>query len=524
MRRGARTHCRQYTAVIGVTALTAIYALSIITRPTISPEVCQAYLTLTSVKGLGEVLHKFVVHTEAWYRPLTFYLTNFIIFHLVDIHNVFMIRVLSVALILLSGLIVISLAKRLFASSLIECTVVFALVVTHPIYFAIAYDGSGIVDPFVNMFLNLFVICYLSLLEDDKPKLRRSLSEKSSESAKVWLALSCCFLLLCAITSQERGVAVYAMAGSLYLFYYWQQIRSFKLPSNTAATAVMVFCCVTFILYGRYVILFKGMWGGKDYRLDFEPTYILPNFVKCIELPFRLFFARMGKVYDVHDEMGFNVLAFPFVVALIGYSIKIVRSDDEQEKNRLTVLSILFLCSLPIPVYCGGNVWHFYTAAMYVSIATGRAVWFWLRSCNPRVQIAALGVVFLWLSVATVRGINQELAPGSGHLQSMTLVSKALSDKTLNNIPYMPQVVYYDTDGFGEFTWAFGGKGNLFKYLYSNPRIVEIALVHGKVLESDLALCKETIGKTVLAFGIEIQDLSWHKIEGQNYCDGAAAK
>lgn len=502
--------------MLGVAAVIAVYTVTIVTRAVISPEIGQAYLTLTSVSTFGDVLRKFLVHTETWYRPLTFYLTNFIIFHIIDIHNVFLIKVLSVAFILLNGLIVAWLSKCLFDSTLTERILVLSLIVTHPIYYAIAYDGSGIVDPFVNIFLNLFVISFLSLLEDGNPMLgsRRRLDDR----ARVWLALLCCFFLLCAITSQERGVAVYAMAGALYVFYNRHQIRALKMPRGKAAAAVIAFCCITLALYARYVIRFKGVWGGKDYRLDFEPEYILSNLPKCIELPFRLFCLKMGKVYDVHDEIWFNLFALPFVAALFGYAAATVRSDDRQEKNRLAILTILYSCSLPIPVYCGGNVWHFYTAALYVSIGMGRAIWFWLRAYNTRLQVIALGSIFLLLAVSTVRGIDQELAPGSGHLKSMMLVPRALLDRTLQSIPFKPQVVYYDTDGYGAFTWPFGGQGNLFKYLYSDPSIIEIALVHGKVLASDRALCAKTVGKPFLAFGFNMADLSWHGIEHEDYC------
>jgi hypothetical protein len=63
-----------------------------------------------------------------------------------------------------------------------------------------------------------------------------------------------------------------------------------------------------------------------------------------------------------------------------------------------------------------------------------------------------------------------------------------------------PEAVCYDTGGCGYFTWPFGGQGNLFKYLYRDPSIIEIALVQGKVLASDKHLCAGTLGKRYLSF------------------------
>ena len=44
----------------------------------------------------------------------------------------------------------------------------------------------------------------------------------------------------------------------------------------------------------------------------------------------------------------------------------------------------------------------------------------------------------------------------------MPLVPRALTDKVLNDVAYVPEVVYYDTGSLGDLTWPFGGQGNLF--------------------------------------------------------------
>jgi hypothetical protein len=80
------------------------------------------------------------------------------------------------------------------------------------------------------------------------------------------------------------------------------------------------------------------------------------------------------------------------------------------------------------------------------------------------------------------------------------VVPRTLKDKVFNDVGYVPEVVYYDTGGYSDFTWPFGGQGNLFKYLYRDSSIIEIAVVHGKVLASDQDLCASTLGKRYLSF------------------------
>ncbi|MGZ6311683.1 MAG: hypothetical protein ACXWOH_13695, partial [Bdellovibrionota bacterium] len=144
-------------SLLGLLVLVAVYAIAVIGRPTISPEISEAFVTLSKTKTLGEALGKFLVFDENWYRPLTFYLTNFFVFRLIDIHSIYLIKTLSLLGILLNAYVVTELALTIFGSSLIERMVIFALVVSHPLYFSIAYEGSGIVDPVFNIALNLFL-------------------------------------------------------------------------------------------------------------------------------------------------------------------------------------------------------------------------------------------------------------------------------------------------------------------------------------------------------------------------------
>lgn len=502
-------------AIIGVAVLIIVYALSTVAKFTISPEIGMAFLTFGDINNIFQIWHKFLVFNEIWYRPFTFYLTNYAIFNLIDIHNIYLFKTIGLGLILINGLVVSALSKTLFASGLIERIFIFSLVVTHPLYYFIAYDGSGIVDPVFTIFLNFFIICFIRLLAPVSNTSTMIMIYKTQH--KIVLTILCCVLTLCTITSHERGLAIFPITGALYLYYYHKQIVSRTRRFDSATTCVLVFSGVVFALYMYFVYGSKQGWTGPDYRTGFELTYILPNLVKAIELPFRFIFYNTGKDYDVHKEWGFNLLALPFAIALISYLICIFRGTNSQEKSRLVILAILFLLSLPLPVLFGGNIWHFYTAALYVSIVTGRALWFWCQKIETHFQGCLLVIFFIWLSLATVRGVHQELEE-TGLGDFMKLVPEALTDNTLRKAPFVPEVVYYDTGSYGDFTWPFGGKGNLFKFIYKNPQIIEIALLHGKVLETDRPLCKQVAGKKTLAYGFNVQNLSWHKIQENDYC------
>jgi hypothetical protein len=226
----------------------------------------------------------------------------------------------------------------------------------------------------------------------------------------------------------------------------------------------------------------------------------------------------MNKSYDVHHELTFNLFAVPFLIALIAYIAGVLRSSDVRERSGLIIVTLLFLCALPIPVWCGGNSWHFFTAAMYASVLTGRAIFYWLSRTGKSqwLPCGVLAVIFIWLSYSAFRGVNQELtATNTGF---MFMIDEALHDPVLQHIPFPPEAVYYDTGSWGSLTWPFGGQGNLFKYLYNNPYIIEIAVVKGKVLESDKPLCTQAKGKKTLYFGFDVEHFSWHTIKARDYC------
>jgi hypothetical protein len=256
-------------AAAGVALIILAYAITVLSRPSFSPEAGLAFLGLNKIKTLRQALTKFTEVHEVWYRPLTFYLTNYIIFHIITLKDILAIKVLSVLLILLNGFVVTLLSKRLFGAGLTERAIVFALVVTHPLYFGIAIDGSGIVDPFFNMFLNLFLVCFIALLEGVAPKIGGEAS-----GSKAWLVVLSCLFILCTITSQERGLAIFAMIGALSLYYYFGQLKRLKLRPEKATTIVVAFSAVVFLAYLYFVFGAKQQWSGQDYRTVFEWRYI----------------------------------------------------------------------------------------------------------------------------------------------------------------------------------------------------------------------------------------------------------
>lgn len=369
--------------------------------------------------------------------------------------------------------------------------------------------------------LNLFLICFLTLLENTNNKITLSPTHLDSKN-KISLVFLCCLFIFCTITAHERGLAIFLAIGALYLFYYWNQIVNKKLSLEKSTISLLIFTILAFATYIFFVYGSKSHnWTGEYYRTGIELEYIIPNLLKAFELPFRLMFYQMHRAYDTHYEILFNLFAVPFLISLISFLIHVFKSNNVIEKNRLKIIAILFLCSLPISVFFGGSSWHFYTASIYVSIATGRSVVYWLKALdrNEALQYFVLAALFILLSISTARGVDQELPKEGNFIKFMSLTDKALGDKVINGVKFIPEVVFYDTGKWKDNTWPFGGQGKLFRYIYKDSKIIEIALVDGKVLESNRFLCKETAGKKALFIGFNTDDLSWHLIPEKNYCN-----
>lgn len=507
--------------IIGIISLIFIYAVTILSKPLITPEIGLYFNITNGAQNISQVLHKFIEFNETWYRPLSLYLTSFLIFKWIDIHNITLIKIVAFGVILFNGFIATELAKKIFNSSSVERIIIFALLITHPVYYNIVFEGSGFSDSIFTIFLNLFLICFLILLENISNKISPT-SPNLSGKNKVFLTSLCCLFILCTITAHERGLIIFPMIGILYLFYYWSQIVNRKIFFEKSTISLLIFTSLAFSTYMFFVYGSKSHeWTGEHYRTGIEWEYIIPNSLKAFELPMRMMFYKMNRSYDSHYEFLFNLFAIPLLISLISFFVNIFRSNDTREKNRLTIIIILFFCSLPIAVLFGGSSWHFYTASIYLSIATGRSIFYWLKTLdqNKYLQYFILTIFFILLSISTVRGVQQELPENGNFVKFMSLTNRALNDKIINDIEFIPEVVFYDTGDWKDNTWPFGGQGKLFKYIYKDSKIIEIALVDGKVLDSDQHLCQNIVNKKTLYLGFNTNDLSWHNIAKKNYCE-----
>ena len=348
--------CQMYKiSIIGIITLIFVYAISILARPTISPEIGLSFLLVDGVHDITQAFHKFIEFNETWYRPLPFYLTSFLIFQWIDIHNIFLVKLVAFYIILFNGFIVTELAKKIFDSSVVERIIIFALVISHPLYYNIAFEGSGTTDPIFNIFLNLFLICFLALLEDTDNKISTT-SSKLNNRSKISLVILCCLLVFCTITSHERGLAIFPMIGILYAFYQWNNFTKKRIKFEISTTSVVIFSAFIFLVYIYFVYGSKHHdWTGEHYRTTLQLEYVIPNILKAIELPFRFLFYPMGRSYDAHFEFWFNFFAIPFIISLALFVVSICRSNNTIEKNRLKIITTLFICSLPIPVIFGGS-------------------------------------------------------------------------------------------------------------------------------------------------------------------------
>jgi hypothetical protein len=500
----------RWVAIAGLVMLVAVQAINIIGPQTISPEICLGWLEAHTNQSVVQTLAAFVQYKTFFYRPVEHVLIHFF-FQIVDAHNFRLIKAVSFCVILANGYVATVLARRLFSAGLIESIATFALIVSHPLYYETAYEGSGITDPVFDLALNGFLICFLLLLQAANPKLGNPVRLSSTQSCT--LAAVCCLLVVATVTSQERGLAIFPMAGLLYLYFHSSPRVTGHPRPTFYASIVLLFCLIAFCVYVIFVAANKGPITGNHYRDDFELRFVLLNLGKALEMPLRLLTFNTGFSYDVHDAFEFNLFALPLIASLLAYVVQVFRSVDTIEKHRLAIVAILYLSALPIPVLFGAAPWHFYTAAVYASIATGRSVWYWLQRVDRRLGTGLIVVFFLGLTFETVRSIDAELQPGNFQGDFMSLVPRALEDKTLNDVSHVPQAVYFDTGSYGEFIWPFGGAGNLFKYLYRDPNIIEVALVHGKVFEPDL--CPRIAGMRTLSFALDVERETWHKINAR---------
>lgn len=495
-------------AALGSMLVAAFYCWIILSNPTMSPELALAYVNLKDIDSIFDVLKKFLDVKVVWYRPFTFAFSNFLMFKLIDIHDIVTIKTVSMGIILSLAFLVTKLSKVIFHSGIVERSFLFALLVSHPLYFTIAIEGSGITDPIFNIFICTFLIGLLKILsfEDRQNKTRKNL---------LWPVFLCCLSLVGAITSHERGVAIFSML--LSLVFYKKFVIGDTIRSNKYLNAVNVFAAICAILYFLYVYSNKGQWRGQDYRTDFDVMYVIPNIVKGLFLPIRMHVFSVGKVYDVHAHPLFNVFALPMLICLVWYIRHCIMISNRDELRRAGILIICWLCSLPIPIIFGGMSWHFFTGGMFVSILQARAFSTFFYKIEGRRVLAPLlsALFFVFLTFSSQIGLKEELHESSDF---MLMLDRAMKDPVLKIPDPIPDVVFYDTGSLGTLTWPFGGQGNLFKYLYRNPNIIEIAIQGERPISSDIHLCKTVHHKKVAAFGYDTRLHKWNKIESVNYC------
>jgi hypothetical protein len=175
------------------------------------------------------------------------------------------VKAVGVAFIALNAYIATVLAGKLLRADFGECALIFALMLTHPLYLSIAYDGSGIVDPIFQIFINLYLLCLLPLMEEEHSKVGLHLA--LTQRKRIWLVVTAVISVFCCLTSHERGVTIFFMAGGLYIYYYWEDIRRLKLPRFTAVTILMTICVLmaAFYLWKCYLPR-PGGDRGEDYR------------------------------------------------------------------------------------------------------------------------------------------------------------------------------------------------------------------------------------------------------------------
>lgn len=516
-------------AWLGLFAFILVYGYTVLANHTISPEIALAYLTLAPVDSWNEVFRRFFSFHETWYRPFTFYFTNYIIYSFIDFRDIVAIKTLSWIMILLNTTTLLVVARRFFGVNTIEMALIAGLTLSHPTYFFTAAEASGLTDSFFSIFINLFLLCLIPILQQHRALLVTT-TVFISPKRQIVLAASAIACMILSILSQERGLCIFLIMGMLSIYFYWDQLCSARLSNLRLTLPITLILGVgVFIVLCYFLFVIKSRLGltGDIYRANIDLTYILPNFLKAIELPMRVILFPMQRgehYYNSHRDLIFNLMSAPFIIASVAYVSQILRKGLAVDKHRLNVLALLIICTLAIPVISGSSPWHFYQASLYMSIITGQGVyliitkwfrWAWMRVCF------VIGMYAL-LSISVVRGFEQELGqPNTFSLmESLLRIDRSLNSETLKSVPFIPEVIYYDTGDYHTNTWSFGGQGNLFKYVYQSPHIVEIAISKGSVIESDKPLCKKIEYKRTLAFAINNRTFDWHSIPVKNYCKG----
>lgn len=527
-------------AISGCVIVILAILYEVFSRPTLTPEIGILFVKYDYIRSVSDSLVQFINFYDFWYRPFIYHFFNPIIFRIIDIHNIIVIKIVSMMMLIFNAFLITLLAKRIFGSNMVERLVIFCIVLSCPLYYQMTYDGSAINDVIPNIVINLCLLSYLTIIE--RSSFRESIADRSSQLLDIKgisvATFLCCLYLLIAITSHERALAIIPIL-FLTFFLFCKEVNFHELSSLNLAENknifrifpifIIIFCGIVAIWY---LIFVYGSpirtFAGGAYRTSINLEHFLQNIAKAFHYPFRMSFLDTGRDYDVHNNLLFNIFAVPFVGFLLFYLKLVFTQKDYQERRGVTLMIICFLSSLFIPVVFGGYHWHFFTAAMYISVLMGRSTYYYISKITKKVYLKSMMLImtFIWISFSVFIGIRQEASKFDKRedptkifsmMNYMTLINQALKSRALNDLEFVPEVVFYDTGDLKHNIWAFGGHGRLFKYLFKNSSIKEIPVNNGKNLRT--GRCKSLSGKEkTLYVSFDAEDMTWTRTEPKKYC------
>lgn len=505
-------------------AFTLIFGVSLLLKPYISPEIAISFVLIKPIGSFTEAFSKIFVFSETWYRPLTIYISNFFIWNILEVDQIPVFKLLGFCNVVICASLIAKFSGVLFTNSSFEKALCFCLALSHPSYFWALNEGTGLSDPFFNIFIlaTLLVLVRAFPISSDLNDLDNS--KDTTSRLPIYLSL---FFALLSILSHERGIAVVPMVYCVYLFHKIAVCTStpscFRMRNWGRSEATVIAYTTLAALYFFVVFSAKPTMTGEHYRTVIDPYYILQNLLPAIEIPFRFNFSITQNYYAVHRNIHFNLVGTVLMIFIAVHVLSAIKSRDKTELRTLLFLTSLFLTALVIPtLFSNGKPWHFYTAQIFATIITARSmaqiVCKLVRYQELKTTILILFLVFL--CSFSLYAKQQETPPGSNASKFLMMIQTALNDKTLNrHLDEIPDVVFYGTGAWGEFTWPFGGQGHLFRFLYKKTEIQEIAIMDGKVISSDLEKCEKVRPKSkILAVEFDPEKMKWSPMENKNYC------
>jgi hypothetical protein len=491
-------------------AALAYYSLLILRLDTISPEIASAVLSAKKMTNWSDILRSFYdreMRLHNWYRPFTFNFTSVILFNNINPKNIFLIKAIGVFLIAINAAVSAFLAAKIFRTALFQNVFVFILVLANPLYFNIAYEGSGIVDPIFNIFTQLFLLIALSMLTVSERWLNRF----------IFLALGALFIIL---TSQERGLAIYAML-TCFLFYTYFLLPT-ELVSRSRRQKIIQLAVASylFILPYYFIALHKrtGL-SGAHYRTQPTLEHFTDNLYRLF-LPLRLHLSLINLHFDAHRTHFYNALGVVFLIICIFYVRNVFTKKNLEERNSIKLLALFFVSCLPIPILFGGNSWHFFPASLFYFILLGRAIqWLFFEKHIGFKYIKGLFIVCFLMVVAKVE-IAAELVETSLFAEYMRILPRANEQELFKTLSPRPKVVFYDISaGHENGSWPYGA-GDLFKYVFEDPTLLEIPVTDKGFLDpqqkENCVLLKKP---DTYVFKYMRKQISWEISSDHSFCN-----